>query len=391
MQINYIIYDIIDAKNAFIKKWFHSTLSLFGIIVAVASIIILISISQGAKKEMIESLQDLGFNTIRVNYKSPSIISEDLNNLSNGFTLKDLKKINISLLETSMITPVYLDKKVSMFYKNRDFTANLYGGGESFLSIEELNIINGRPFLKSDLKLFKRVAIVSIDIAQTYNISVNSNVIINNQNFRVIGISKFKDNLNNFILTPYNTYPLININKKFTAINIYSKELFESAKLIEKILLKNHLNIRDFEIVIPYQILKQKSKTQNIFSLITLSIAVMSLLSGGIGVMNIMLSNITEQTREIGLRIALGATNIRIMQQYLIYTLFLIFIGAIIGTILGYISLLIISLISNLSIIFSIEAFFIAIVMSFLTGIIFGIYPALRAKNIEPMSALREY
>ena len=117
----------------------------------------------------------------------------------------------------------------------------------------------------------------------------------------------------------------------------------------------------------------------------------MSLLSGGIGVMNIMLSNITEQTREIGLRIALGATNTRIMQQYLIYTLFLTLIGAIIGTLLGYISLLIISLISKLSIIFSIEAFFIAIVMSFLTGIIFGIYPALRAKNIEPMSALREY
>lgn len=390
-MLSYIIYDIIDAKNAFIKKWFHSSLSLFGVVVAVASIIILISISEGAKKEMIESLQDLGFNTIRVNYKSPSIISEELNNLSSGLTLKDYESIKGTLPNSSMITPLYFDKKVSIFYKSRDFTANLYGGNENFFSIEELEIMSGRPMLKQDLDSYKRVAIVSFDLAKIYNISINSNIIIENQSFIVIGISKFKDNLNSFILTPYTTYPLIDVNKKFSAINIYSKELFESSKLIENLLLKNHLNIKDFEIVIPYQILKQKSKTQNIFSFITLSIAIMSLLSGGIGVMNIMLSNIAEQTREIGLRIAIGATNRRIMQQYLIYTIFLTSIGGLVGTLLGYISLITISFISKLSIVFSIEAFFIATIMSFVTGIIFGIYPALRAKSIEPMSALREY
>lgn len=382
------IYDFENAQKAFVRKKFQSFLSLFGVIIAIASFIVLISVSEGSKKEMIDSLKDLGFNTIRVTLKEFSIISKDLNNISDGLSLSDFRDLQ-NRLSNSFIAPLYSKKSVSIFHKSSDFTTTLLGSNEEFLFIENLKVLQGRPFLKSDLKFLKKVAIVSLDIAQKYSINSGSNLIINNKNYEVVAVASIKDNLSSFVLIPFNTYPFQ--KSSFDNINIFTDDIFTTKQIVDLALTKNHKSLKDFEILIPRQILEQKLKTQRTFSIITFAIILMSLVSGGISVMNIMLSNINEQTREIGLRIALGATNIRIMQQYLIYTLFMVLLGGFLGSVLGYLIVFLISFLTDINILISLKSLLFAISLSLIAGAIFGIYPAKRAKNISPISALRDY
>lgn len=392
-RLFYLKYDFLSAFQHFKTKWIHSLLSLLGIIISIGSIIIMISISDGAKQKTLNNIKDLGINSIRIINKPLSNISNKNFNLSSGLNIRDYNLINNIIKKYGYSSMVIKLLDSSIYFNGGDTSGLVVGTNENFHLIEQLKIIKGRAILKSDISEFRQTAVISKDIAFKYSVNIGDNVKFANNIFTIVGIIDTKDNLKNFVLTPFNVIKNHN-NKTFNEINIYIEDknqiLLIANKLADKINQK-HNNIDNFIINIPLKIIKKEEATQSIFNTVLLTIALMSLLTGGISVMNAVLSNINEQTREIGLKVALGATQNRIIRFYLLYTTLLTVIGGIFGGIFGYVVLLFLFYFTNLYIIFSMKAFILGIAVSILSGLIFGIYPAIRASKIEPIIALKEY
>lgn len=385
-------YDFLSALQHLKTKWIHSVLSVLGIVISISSIIVMISISDGAKKKTIENIRNLGINTIRIKNKPYSHISNQKSNKSSGLNIQDLKLINRIVNKYGYSSMTYKLQNKSIYFSNGDTTSLILGVNENYHLIEQLNILKGRPILENDLTMYRTVAVISKNMAYKYNININDSITFNNIVYTIIGISDIKDNFNNYVLFPHN---VLNLNNKvFDEINIFIEDknkILLFANAIKKNIIKNHNNIENFIVNIPLEIISNEEETQNVFNIVLLSIALMSLLTGGISVMNAVLSNINEQTREIGLKLALGATPIRIIRFYLLYTVLLTVIGGLLGGLFGFTILFLLTLSTKIFIIFSIKAFIIGITMSVLSGLVFGIYPALRASKIEPILALREF
>lgn len=168
-----------------------------------------------------------------------------------------------------------------------------------------------------------------------------------------------------------------------------SDDLKEAAHLTKRILDRRHFGTQDYEIVLPEQLLEQKQKTQKIFNVVMGAIAGISLLVGGIGIMNIMLANILERTREIGIRRAVGATRADILGQFMSEAVTISVLGGILGIILGFILTALISTYAEWSTIISPISIILAFFVSAATGIVFGIYPAKKAADKNPIESLR--
>ncbi len=389
-SFKHFLIDFKNSKTLFINNWIRSILSAFGIIIGVASIILIISVSEYAKNQSINNFKDIGLDTIRIINKDISSISKQ-HNLSAGLSFEDFNFIKRIIDINGITTPIYKNNNITALYKNKDFSTTLFGTNPFFIDIEDLDIISGRGFIQQDITNFHTYCIISSDIAKKYGINISDHITILNQLFTVIGISSTKDKLSNFITIPYSVYPIYKNKLDEISCSIKNQNLiFEKANTIKNKLQNLHKKVDDYEIVIPILMLEKERNTQRIFSIVVLSIAIVSLLTGGISIMNIMLSNISEQTREIGLRLAIGATKKRILIQYFINTYFLTFLSGIVGIIIGYIAILIISMLTNINFGFSFNAFVSAALMTIFSGIIFGIYPAIRASQIEPIIALKE-
>jgi putative ABC transport system permease protein len=165
--------------------------------------------------------------------------------------------------------------------------------------------------------------------------------------------------------------------------------LSEAAHLIRRILDRRHYGVKDFEVILPEQLLEQKQKTQRIFNIVMGAIAGISLLVGGIGIMNIMLANILERTREIGVRRAVGATRTDVLRQFLFEALTISVAGGVLGIILGFILTSLISTYAEWKTIISPFSVILAFVVSVATGLVFGIYPAKQAADKNPIESLR--
>jgi putative ABC transport system permease protein len=166
-------------------------------------------------------------------------------------------------------------------------------------------------------------------------------------------------------------------------------QLREAADLISRILKRRHYGVKDYEIILPEQLLQQKQKTQRIFNIVMGAIAGISLLVGGIGIMNIMLANIMERTREIGVRRAVGATRMDILSQFVYEALTIRVVGGLTGIILGFILTSLITNYAEWKTIISPFSVFLAFFVSVATGLIFGIYPAKQAADKNPIESLR--
>lgn len=165
--------------------------------------------------------------------------------------------------------------------------------------------------------------------------------------------------------------------------------LKEAAHLVSRIMERRHFGVKDYEIVLPEQLLEQKQKTQKIFNVVMGAIAGISLLVGGIGIMNIMLANIMERTREIGVRRAVGATRTDVLRQFLFEALTISVLGGLVGIVVGFILTSLISSYAEWKTIISPFSVILAFVVSVATGLIFGIYPAKQAADKNPIESLR--
>ncbi len=401
----------------------RSTLTSLGVIFGVGSVIAMLAISEGAKRSALAQIEAMGVDKIIVFSKRPPIDgkSEGSNNVSvmERYGLNDRDLGNIAKMDNvERITSIFdARKKVLKGLQRTDL--KLIGCDYNFLVDSQSAIEKGRWFSPADYKNNAYVCVIGKNVKRRLFSIGNTNIVgskirIEDAVFQIIGIidNKYGNQYpeiggqNDMILIPmttsralYKDYTFLRegFNFKITRIE-YDLFLIKvadtsyidnTAKRVTGYLEKAHSDTKDWGVVVPLELLMQLEQTQNIFTIVMGSIAGISLVVGGIGIMNIMLASVYERRKEIGTRRALGAQKSDILLQFLIETVFLTSIGGVTGIMLGVGIGSAITYYTAMPTIYSAWSIVLALAISSLTGVIFGTYPAYKAAQQNPITVLR--
>jgi len=377
------------ALKALAQNKIRSILTSIGIIIGVSSVIIMIGIGNSARIVVENNVKNFGTNAISVYSNSKYMSSRDIENI---------KKL---LPDLQYITPVqFLSTSVKNRHKNH--STHVYGVNNSFFRIKKYNINHGRLFTEQEIAKMEKVAIIGSTIRKElygYTKPLNKTILIKNIPFKIIGsIEEMGNDIggrerDNIVIIPYTT-----ASSKLLATKNF-KEIYVATKYEENIdqtvvYLQNYIkwayqNIQFFNFSTSKQQLKIAQDITGILALLLVGIASISLFVGGVGIMNIMLVSVTERTREIGIRMAIGAKKNDILMQFIIESITLCLLGGIAGIVIGMIIYFIIIVISGWPFIFSAFSILISFCIACSVGIFFGLYPARKASNLLPIEALR--
>ncbi len=401
----------IGVKGLLLRK-LRSLLSTLGIIFGVAAVISMMSIGEGARREAVEQIKLLGTNNIRI--KQLQLIGERREEaerrFSRGLTYDDAILIQKNIPGLLGVAPVkLLDAEVR--FEGRQGIAQVVGTSPEHEEVTNFRVVEGRFITGFDLMDTKKVCILGSEVKQElfgYRDALGAAVRIGEAWFTVVGVMEPKvirkgraavikvRNINRDVYIPITTalrrFPRTGARSGVGEIAIRvarSENLSPTARLIKGILGRKHRKVEDYEVMIPEELLAQAQRTQRIFNIIMGSIAGISLLVGGIGIMNIMLANVSERTREIGIRRAIGATKGDILAQFLIETVLICLGGGTIGILLGFGMAQVNNLYAKWETAFSLVSVLIAFGTSASVGLLFGLFPARRAAQLNPVQALR--
>jgi len=403
----------------------RSILTSLGIIFGVGSVISMLSISEGAKRQALAQIESMGIDKIIVYTKKPSSTGKDVSKSSSnsyleayGLTEADLKHIegmdNVDRVSTALNT------RRKVLKGTRRLDCLLIGASSDFLDASRSEIVKGRWLSPADFAAARPVCVLGRDAARRlFNIGereiVGSIVRVEDCAFSVSGV--LENNCGTQILGVGSPNDMIIIPMS-SADALYSRTAYQSegasqrtitkvdydsfiarvkdlafidhtSKRIAAYLEKTHQDVKDWGLLVPLELLKQREQTQNIFTIVMSSIAGISLLVGGVGIMNIMLANVYERRREIGTRRALGAKKSDILIQFLMETVFLTSIGGLTGVALGVVISELVTRYAGWPTSFSIWYVCLALAISAGVGIAFGTYPAWKAAQQNPIDVLR--
>lgn len=391
---------------------FRSFLTMLGIIFGVASVIAMLSIGEGAKREAIAKYQDLGVNNIIIREKklSDSEQEEVRAKFSPGLTLQDAEVIEEIVPDVSYIA-AQAELNTDVKFHDKTVKSTVIGVTPTYLNMMNYVIEKGDYIspLQYDSRL--KVCVIGKGVAQSLfqkENPIGQMIKIEDQWLEIIGVLESKTlftetvgelaarDLNTDVFIPLTTFlnrfPRKVLENEIQQITVQinnSGRLVESSKLINEILQRHHFKNEDYGIVIPYELLKQEEKERQIYNFLLGAIAAISLIVGGIGIMNIMLANVTERTREIGIRRSIGARKSDIMSQFVTEAVVISITGGIIGVILGVTLSLFVNVFTDVSTYIKAYSIFIAFAFSVVVGIGFGYLPAKNAANLEPVDSLR--
>ena len=399
---------ILESLNTLTVNKLRTGLATLGIVIGIASVIALISLGQASQKQIQDQIQSLGSNLLTVSPGS----SRGAGNVRGGIgsvstlTLDDAKSISTSSQVNTIrnVSPEYSTRTQVVAGRNNTNTTVL-GVMPAYSSVRKLNVSSGSFITQKDVEGLSKVAVIGPQVASdlfgTNNV-VGKSLRINNINFTIIGISVSKggtgfQNQDDQVWIPLTTaqkvvFGVSNISS--IAMEANSPEVMTTAQdQVGYLLLSRHKindpTKADFTIFSQNDILNTASSVTGTFTSLLSGVAAISLVVGGIGIMNIMLVTVTERTREIGLRKALGAKRKSIITQFLIESTILTGVGGLIGMVVGIFSSWVITKISSLPFAVSISSVMLAVVVSVVIGIIFGWYPARKAAKLQPIEALR--
>ena len=398
-------------KESFLMAWaslvankLRSLLTMLGIIIGVAAVIALVSIGNGVKQDIEDSISSLGSNLLVVLPGAPRTPGA---RPSQG-SMKSLKISDyeaIAKLEGVKAASPMTNGSYVVIYQNKNWTTSVAGVNANFQDVNNWTMTSGRFFSDKNVQNRERVAVVGQTVVKnlfTDEDPVGKEIRVKNIPFRVIGVLKSKGNgtmgndQDDTVLIPYTTSM-----ERVEGID-YLRRVYVVAKDdggidrlqadIENLLRVRHnikdTNLDDFNIQNMKSIMETVAQTTGTFTLFLGAVAAISLVVGGIGIMNIMLVSVTERTREIGVRKALGATYSVIVTQFLIEAVVISLIGGFIGIAFGIGASKVIGMVSGMSTIVSVPTIIMSFAFSMAIGLIFGIYPARKAAKLNPIDAL---
>ena len=398
-------------KESFLMAWasliankMRSILTMLGIIIGVAAVIALVSIGNGVKQDIQNSISSLGSNLLMVMPGAPRTPGVR----PSAGSMKSLKVSDyeaIAKLDGVKAASPMTNGSYVVIYQNKNWTTSVSGVSYNYLDVNNWSMKSGRFLSEKNVQNRERVAVVGKTVVKNLfgdEDPVGAEIRVKNIPFRIIGVLNSKgsgamgNDQDDMVIIPYTTaMERVEGVDYLRMIYVVGKDENGIDRLqsdIENLLRVRHgikdTNLDDFNIQNMNSIMETMEETTGTLTLFLGAVAAISLVVGGIGIMNIMLVSVTERTREIGVRKALGATYSVIVTQFLIEAVVISLMGGIIGIILGIGSSKLIGLASGMSTVISVPTIVMSFAFSMAIGLIFGIYPARKAAKLNPIDAL---
>jgi len=413
--ISGILPELFMGLSSLMAHKLRSLLTMLGMIFGVGAVVAMLSITAGAQKEMMSFIDQLGVNNIIVEARE-SVDRNELQQvraISPGLTFRDFRAISENVQGLEALTPRKRFKPQRVLPKTAQEPPQLIGVLPNFMEINSLKLVGGRFFTAQENTDSAPVCVLG-DSAKVnllgFDDAIGKFVKVNDVWLQVIGVltpqaSGDTDveglqalNRNNLVIAPLNS-----VMRRFEDNNSYLKDEIdgiymkvtpntdsvETANVVRAILNATHKDAGDFTVVVPAGLLEERRRTQFIFNIVMICIAGISLLVGGIGIMNIMLATVLERTREIGIRRAIGARQGDIVRQFLTEAVLISIVGGLIGIAFGFTLSRIIATAAGWSTVVTTSSIAIAFGVSVAIGLLFGISPAVQAARLDPIEAIR--
>lgn len=403
-----IVYNLESTWLSLKHHAFRSLLAMLGVVLGVAAVVGMLAVSEGAKRESIERIAQQGVDNIILHSERPKLNESGGEAIFfYGISGEDIAHFRSVFENVKTVVPV-VQLQQTIYAGGTPSDVVLVGTTPEFLTISRSRNADsrGRWLAPSDSHLAQMVCAFGVDAArQMFGLDdpIGKSITVYGATFQVVGLienplrSKLagKHDINNMIFVDYDTLLSI-FNRDFMAVEadyVYVQVddlayLKNTANRIRTYLRETH-ELTDYSISVPFELLLAEQATQRVFAVVMGSIAAISLLVGGIGIMNIMLANIYERTKEIGTLRALGAPRRTILTQFLFEAVTLTALGGILGVVIGFMIALLIKHTADMPTVVTPGSVLVALTVSILTGIIFGTHPAWKAACLSPIEALR--
>jgi len=394
------------AFRALGRNKMRTALTMLGVIIGVAAVICTVSIGEGATQRIQNAIENMGANMVWIEAGGVNLNGVRTGNgQTKTLTMEDVKAIQDQIPLVSHVTP-NIDGRAQVVFGNQNWNTSMRGISPDYLFVRKWAVERGTFFGQEEVDRADNVCVFGLTVANILFLNddpIGQTVRVNNQPCKVIGVLEPKgqsatgQDQDDMILMPYST-----VQKKIKGIN-WLDDIWASAATPAVIpeaereigdLLRERHHIRsgqpdDFNIRHPVEIANAMADSARMMEILLASIASIALFVGGIGIMNIMLVSVTERTREIGVRMAVGATEKAVQMQFLSEAVVMSLIGGAIGLVFGMLGSVLIARILQWPTAVPLSAILIAFVFSACVGIFFGYYPAWKAASLDPIEALR--
>ena len=395
------------AFRALLNNKLRGFLTMLGIIIGVASVITMLAIGQGSKKSIQENISEMGTNLVMVmpgadmrgGVKQSRSVMETLK-------LADYEALANETSYISAVSPI-VNTSGQAIYGNENTPTTVYGGNEEYLYIKQLKVEDGEMFTDQDIRASSKVCLMGRTVVDNLfgegANPVGKSIRFNKIPIRIIGVMEEKGynsmgmDQDDYILMPYTS-----VQKRILAIthleSIYCSVIDESftdeaIDEITELLRRNHKiglgDDDDFNIRSMQELSEMLTSTTDMLTILLAAVAGISLLVGGIGIMNIMYVSVTERTREIGLRMSIGAKGRDILAQFLIESILISVTGGLLGVLLGVSATWILHAATNFTTVIQPWSVILSFAVCTITGVFFGWYPARKASSLDPIEAIR--